>query len=287
MNIQEAKGIRLVDFLAGLGHNPVVQRGNSVWYKSPFRTEKKASFKVDFQKELWYDFGLGRGGDIISLGKEIYQTDDVSHVLRCFENKRIVLKPIAISCPVEEVRPVFQELKIRPLANRVLLAYLKERCVNMGTAKEICREAYFKRNGKNYFAIAFPNVSGGYEVRNRYFKACIAPKDITHIIRGPKSRKCYVFEGFMDFLSFGPAFPHLEEGDCLVLNSVINLPKTLSTLSRYDDIYCCLDNDASGKNAFLILKEKYGNRIHDLSQEYSGDKDLNEYLCRKNGNALD
>lgn len=287
MNIQEAKNIKLVDFLAGLGHNPVVQRGNCVWYKSPFRTEKEASFKVDLQKELWYDFGKGKGGDIITLGKEIYQTDDVSHVLRCFESKRMVLKPIAISCPLKEAQPVFQELEIRPLANRILLAYLKERCINVETAKEICREAYFKRNGKSYFAIAFPNVSGGYEIRNRYFKACIAPKDITHIIRGPEKRRCYVFEGFMDFLSFRSAFPHQEEGDCLVLNSVSNLPKASPTLLRYDDIYCCLDNDDAGRNAVLMIKEKYGNRIHNLSQEYSGYKDLNDYLCRKNSNAHD
>ena len=51
MNIQEAKNIRLIDFLSGLGYNPVIQRGNDVWYKSPFRTEKEASFKVDLHKE--------------------------------------------------------------------------------------------------------------------------------------------------------------------------------------------------------------------------------------------
>ena len=131
MNIQEAKSIRLVDFLAGLGHHPVIQRGNSVWYKSPFRMEKEASFKVDFRKELWYDFGLGKGGDIITLAKEIYRTGDISHVLRCIEDKRAVLKPVTISCPVEEAAPAFQELKIRPLANRILLTYLKERCIDV------------------------------------------------------------------------------------------------------------------------------------------------------------
>lgn len=176
MNIQEAKSIRLVDFLAGLGHHPVIQRGNSVWYKSPFRMEKEASFKVDFRKELWYDFGLGKGGDIITLAKEIYRTGDISLVLRCIEDKRAVLKPVTISCPVEEAAPAFQELKIRPLANRILLAYLKERCIDVETAGKICREASFKRNGKNYFAIAFPNISGGYEIRNRFFKACISPQ---------------------------------------------------------------------------------------------------------------
>lgn len=35
MNIQEAKNIRLIDFLAGLGHTPIKQNGNSVWYKLP------------------------------------------------------------------------------------------------------------------------------------------------------------------------------------------------------------------------------------------------------------
>lgn len=102
MNIQEAKNIRLVDFLAGFGHEPVIQRGNSVWYKSPFRTEKEASFEVDLHKELWYDFGLGRGGDIITLAKEIYRTQDISHVLRCIEDKRTVLKPVIVSCPFEK-----------------------------------------------------------------------------------------------------------------------------------------------------------------------------------------
>ena len=32
-----------------------------------------------------------------------------------------------------------------------------------------------------YFAVGFPNRSGGYEIRNKLFKGCIAPKDITHI----------------------------------------------------------------------------------------------------------
>ena len=223
MNIQEAKNIRLVDFLAGFGHEPVIQRGNSVWYKSPFRTEKEASFKVDLHKELWYDFGLGKGGDIITLAKEICRTQDVSRVLRCIEDKRTVLKPATVSCPFEKAYPAFQDLKITPLANRILLAYLEERCIDTETARKACKEAHFKRNGKNYFAIAFPNISGGYEIRNRYFKACIAPKDISCIISSPESGICYIFEGFMDFLSFRAAFPSLKEGDYIVLNSVSNV----------------------------------------------------------------
>ncbi|WP_304224243.1 toprim domain-containing protein, partial [Phocaeicola plebeius] len=70
--------------------------------------------------------------------------------------------------------------------------------------------------------------------------------------------------------------------DYIVLNSVSNLQKAFSFLSQYDGIRCCLDNDTAGKNAVQALKDKYGIRICDFSHEYSGYKDLNEYLCRKN-----
>lgn len=85
----------------------------------------------------------------------------------------------------------------------------------------------------------------------------------------------------MDFLSFEPAFLLWAKGDCLVLNSVSNLPKAFSFLSRYDDIYSYLDNDTAGNNTVMAMKEKYGDRVHDLSQEYASYKDLNGYLCRK------
>ena len=155
MNIQEAKNIRLVDFLAGFGHEPVMQRGNSVWYKSPFRTEKEASFKVDLHKELWYDFGLGRGGDIITLAKEIYRTQDISHVLRCIEDKRTVLKPVTVSCPFEKAYPAFQDLKITPLANRILLTYLEERCIDTERPEKYARRLILIGTGR----IILPSLS--------------------------------------------------------------------------------------------------------------------------------
>ena len=76
-------------------------------------------------------------------------------------------------------------------------------------------------------AIGFPNVAGGYEVRNSFFKGCIAPKDITHIRQqGEQREKCLVFEGFMDYLSFltlrvknCPAMPNLDRQDYIILNA--------------------------------------------------------------------
>gem|GEM_PF-4687033 len=39
----------------------------SAWFHSPTRREKTPSFKVDLNKNLWYDFGIGEGGTLIDL----------------------------------------------------------------------------------------------------------------------------------------------------------------------------------------------------------------------------
>ena len=74
MNIQEVKNIRIADYLQSLGYTPVKQQGNSLWYKSPLREEKDASFKVNTELNKWYDFGLGKGGNIIALAEVLYAT---------------------------------------------------------------------------------------------------------------------------------------------------------------------------------------------------------------------
>ncbi len=72
MTIEEAKNIRLTDYLHSLGYAPVKQQGANLWYKSPFREENEASFKVNAEINKWYDFGLGKGGNIIALASELY-----------------------------------------------------------------------------------------------------------------------------------------------------------------------------------------------------------------------
>ena len=67
MTIQEIKAIQISNFLASKGYEPINRKGNKWWYLSPLHTEKTASFKVDLTKNVWYDFALGKGGNIIDL----------------------------------------------------------------------------------------------------------------------------------------------------------------------------------------------------------------------------
>lgn len=87
MNIDQATRLSIVEFLSWLGHRPVTQKGSKFWYVSPFRNETKPSFKVNMEINMWYDFGEGAGGGIISLAKRLYNTNDVSMVLRRLQDK--------------------------------------------------------------------------------------------------------------------------------------------------------------------------------------------------------
>ena len=199
------------------------------------------------------------------------------------------MRPVSFSFGKQNSsEPSFQQLEIVPLSSPTLLAYLQGRGINIELAKRECSEARFTHNGKRYFAIAFPNGSCGYEIRNRYFKGCIAPKEISHIRQSGKARNtCYVFEGFMDYLSFltlrqenCPNYPELDGQDYIVLNSVSNVNKALYPLGNYERIHCFFDNDHAGMEALRQIREEYGRDryIRDASQTYSGCKDLNEYL---------
>lgn len=56
MDILTAKQIRIEDYLHSLGHTPVRRQGVNLWYRSPLRQEKEASFKVNTGINCWYDF---------------------------------------------------------------------------------------------------------------------------------------------------------------------------------------------------------------------------------------
>ena len=289
MTIEESKNIKLADYLHSLGYNPVKQQGSSLWYKSPFREEKEPSFKVNPDRNLWYDFGLGKGGNIIALAQELYASDSVPYLLDKIAQQALHVRPVSFSFRQQSsTQPSFQQLEVVPLSSPALYSYLQERGINTELAKRECREVRYLTGGKPYFAVGFPNRSGGYEIRNKFFKGCIAPKDITHIRQEQTKETCYLFEGFMDYLSFltlrlerCPDRPDLDGQDYIVLNSTSNLSKAIRPLGGYERIHCFLDNDKAGMEAVQELREEYGLRIRDASHIYGGYNDLNDFLCSK------
>ncbi|MNS76305.1 DNA primase [compost metagenome] len=277
LSAQEAKKIDLTGYLSSLGHQPVEIRNADYWYRSPLRDEKEASFKVNQKLNLWFDHGLGKGGNIIDFGI-LYHACTVSELLQKLNTDFSLQQPTLLPSN----KSIESENKIKilenfPLTTPSLLRYLQERKIPLEIANEFCREVRYELNDKTYFGIGFKNNSGGYEIRNPYFKTSSSPKDITTI--NNTAEEVAVFEGFIDFLSFKATTKNLPEKgqDFVVLNSVSFFERARPFMETHKQIRLYLDRDTTGINCTqraLSTSPKY----KDESTLYKNHKDFNDWI---------
>ena len=148
-----------------------------------------------------------------------------------------------------------------------------------GFSNRYCNELHYTIRDKNYYAVAFKNDKGGYELRNKFFKGCTS-NDIT-TIHELQSDNWLVFEGFFDFLSYKELAGKLC--NAIVMNSVVNVSKAISRLRvlKAGKIYVCADADAAGRQVVKKISEAFGaDDVIDLSGYYASKncKDFNELL---------
>ena len=282
MTLDNIKKISIREYLGQIGINPVKENNRYGMYQSPFREDKDASMKVDYNQNLWIDYGTGEGGSIIDLVARL-ENITISEAIAKLDDNSFSFQRNASIVPASLIN---RELAIKiqniaQLAHPALLGYLNERAVNTDIAKRYCSEVHYSIAGKNFFAIGFPNDTGGWELRNRNFKGSISPKNITTYNNA--SDTAMVFEGFMDFLSY----LSLKENpsptiDTVVLNSTANLSKAIPFLKFHRTVHGFLDNDDAGRKSLANLRELLtSSEVVDHSGFYRNYKDLNEYWQEK------
>ena len=279
LSIEEAKKTDIVNYLSNLGYEPTKIRGNDYWYLSPLREERTASFKVNQKLNRWYDHGLGKGGNIIDFAI-LYNNCTVGEFLHQLNSNLSFQQPCVryLEKQVDEnVESKISILQEKVLSSFSLLRYLQQRRLPVDLVERYCREIKYELNGKEYFGIGFKNNSGGYEIRNPYFKASSSPKDITTFNNGAKDAT--VFEGFTDFLSFMAIHKNQLQipADFVVLNSVSFFEKARPFMEEHDCIRLYLDRDATGQN-YSRYALSLSNKYTDESCVYQHYKDVNDWL---------
>lgn len=278
MNSNQAKQISIEKFLNSRGIKPVRKYNNYLYYHSPFRTDKKPSFRVDTNKNLWFDIGRNQGGKIIDLVCFMFRVN-VTIALQILSNETNI-KSFSFS-PSKSVNNIQNNIKIKHIQsvqNKALIQYLNNRKISLKYANKHISEAYYKVKNKQYFSIAFKNDKGGYELRNKYFKGGTNPKHFT-TIKIQNSTSINIFEGFFDFLSalqyFKAKQPH---NTTIILNSITFIKQTLAIIKDYSKVNLFLDNDNAGTNAVEFYKEHHSNIINQSLRIYPKHKDFNEFL---------
>jgi hypothetical protein len=286
---KKARQIDLVEYLASLGYCPAKIKAKEYWYHSPFRNERTPSFKVNTQRNLWFDFGEGKGGDIIDFGVRYFNCSIQELLQRLssdINSHRLSFHPHSIADSTKQS----EESKItilidQPISSVALQNYLQQRSIPLKIAQTFCRQVEYELNGRSYTAIGFPNDKGGYELRNAFFKGSSSPKSPS-LIKGDNDNEVLVFEGFFNLLSYLTLRDSCKEdhlkmhGDYLVLNSLSFFEKSRGQMEGYSSIHLFLDRDKSGLQATqkaLNWSAKY----KDQSTCYHNNKDLNNHLIKK------
>ena len=295
MSFYELKEIPITDLLTHLGHQPVSRaKGGRQWfYHSPLREDKNASFCVSSDKNLWYDFGTSRGGNVIDLARALNGDCSFKVAASWLEEQRRGFKqgpPLTASIISNgPVRPEaeMENIQVLPLTNKALIGYLWSRGIPAEIGKRYCKEVQYDVRDRHFFALCFMNILGGMEIRNPFFKGSYgvkAPSVIT-LSKSERTPSCCVFEGFMDFLSYQTLIARYNDQkispvprDCIILKSTSMVQKAVPFIKVYDVAFTYLDNDAAGQQATEAIETAMFNRTIRMSSRFSEFNDLNDYL---------
>ena len=143
------------EHLAGLNIYPAKDRGYYGMYHSPFREDHNASMKVDYNKNLWFDYGTSEGGTLIDLVMRIERCSN-GEAMRLLEQRLSSTTPFSFHGNSEKEKQTSQSPQIKITGNDVLCAptlfsYLHKRCIDTETAMQYCREIHYSMGlyGKN------------------------------------------------------------------------------------------------------------------------------------------
>jgi mobilizable transposon, excision protein len=281
------KRYSIMEYLERKGIRPVRRTPAYAMYRSPLREETRPSFKVDTEKNLWIDYAEGRGGSIIDLYMRLEDCTLSEAICRLGQKAS---EYTAHSYSKTEPRIGLNQTTTRQASGtRRLIGisdtlsphlqeYLtKERRIDLEKATPFLKCISYEVRGRRYEAIGFANSSGGYELRdNHLFKGTVAPKDITPIFED-KAQPVYLFEGFMDFLSFLSMKGEVTN-QCLVMNSVSNVARSIHYLNERNitSVRTFLDNDYAGQRAVQEFVNA-GFKVEDMAVYYRDFKDLNDF----------
>ena len=129
------------------------------------------------------------------------------------------------------------------------------------------------------------NVTGSWEVRNKYFKGCLGQKAISIIPGDHKSAA--VFEGFINYLSWLKTNPGTTQS-VIILNTLSLLNEGLEKAKEFSFIDLYLDRDPAGFEATKDFKRMLPYAA-DRSAVYENFNDYNDMLVAgtKTGFVID
>lgn len=279
MDCEKARNIDIVSTLAKSGHFPVRKTEKEAWFLSPFQSETQASFKVSLKKNYWIDFGTFEGGSTIDLIMKM-ENCSVKEALERLSGKMGHFSFHRRPNPTKKEHRAdpIEIIEVKEIEHPALQNYLSSRKISTKTARKLCKEIHYRIGERAYFGIGLQNRSGGWELRNSYWKGSTSPKDVSLIKND--SKNLTITEGMFDMLTLIELRPELlKTHELLVLNTTAFVKRITTEIGDYKNVELFLDRDKTGLGMTELLLEKCPNS-RDMSFLYEGFKDINEWKVK-------
>src|SRR4051794_923694 len=132
-SVEEVKNTDIVDYLSSLGFKPSKISRNDYWYISPFRDERTASFKVNRSINRWYDFGDGRGGNLVEFGILFHQCSVADFLRKITSSFSLQQQNIQTKNEDDDLKKI-KVISEKEISSLVLLRYLHRRRIPIDIA---------------------------------------------------------------------------------------------------------------------------------------------------------
>ena len=145
----KAKDVSIESYI---NRKPVKRKNSYGLYISPFRDEHNPSFKIDYDKNLWYDYGAGEGGSVIDLVMKLEQCN-FSTACKILENGDFSFHRESLnSSPIQS----YSETRIKsitiPYSSGSLIQYCISRGISSNIASTYLKQIYYVNNNREYYS---------------------------------------------------------------------------------------------------------------------------------------
>lgn len=149
-----------MDYLQQAGHEPKQIKGNSYWYSSPLRQERTPSFKVNTERNQWYDFATGEHGDIIDLVCTLQRCSTAEALQRLRGEIGLPKTDFSFGGTKTSAQQELEILSVQPISSSQLQRYSSERGISLSQLEKYCSEVHYRSGERTYYALGFPTMQG-------------------------------------------------------------------------------------------------------------------------------
>ncbi|MEB2774552.1 toprim domain-containing protein [Algoriphagus sp. D3-2-R+10] len=222
-----------------------------------FLNQRTGSIAVDDRANVWYDHSAGRGGDIIEA-VQVFENQTFPQSVERLSG----LSPESVIVSKKKPKPIpkIEIESVEEISHLALVNYVRTRGLDPSEIAPFAKEVHWRNKGKSYFAVGFPNESGGWVLRSSIFKGNILGGGVSIQILG-KLKRIKIFEGWFDFFSY-LKLSGATDFKAIILNSTANLTLRLmlDILKECEAVDLYLDNDGTGDHCtsnFIRVAQLY------------------------------